>query len=174
MTMKHLLPIVALTAISFTSMAVAQDNHTATATTAQAASTSAAMPEGHPSMPSFSVPAGAIPDGHPSIPTSAMPEGHPSIEDAAGAPSASATNLPNEGKVVDVRNASGYTYVEVTYKDATRWLAAPRVDVAKDAMIRYGNGSVMKDFFSKSMNKTFPEILFLDRIVVVSSGDNKK
>lgn len=166
--MKHLLPIVALTAISFASVAVAHEDHAATAPAAQAAPASAAMPEGHPSMPA----SGATSGGHPSIPVSAMPEGHPSIEDAA-AQDASAANLPNEGKVVDVKEAGGYTYVEVTYKDATRWLAAPRTAVSKDAVVRYGNGSVMKDFFSKSMNKTFPEILFLDRVVVVGSGNKK-
>lgn len=171
--MKHFLPIAALTAISFASVAVAHEDHMATAPAEQAAPASAAMPEGHPTMPASSGPAGAMPDGHPSIPTSAMPEGHPSVEDAAAAPDASAANLPNEGKVVDVKDGGGYTYIEVTYKDATRWLAAPRSAVTKDAVIRYGNGSVMKDFFSKSMNKTFPEILFLDRVVVVSPGGKK-
>jgi hypothetical protein len=156
MTMKHLLPIVALTAISFASVAVAHEDHAAAAPAAQAAHASAAVPEGHPS-----------------IPASAMPYGHPAVEGAAAAPDASAANLPNEGKVVDVKNAGGYTYVEVNYKDATRWLAAPMAAVTKDAVIRYGNGSVMKDFFSKSMNKTFPEIIFLDRVVVVNSGDKK-
>lgn len=171
--MKRLLPIVALTAISFASVAVAHEDHAAAASVAQAAPASAAMPEGHPSMPISSGPAGAMPDGHPSVPASAMPEGHPSVEGAAAAPGASAANLPNEGKVVDVKNAGGYIYVEVTYKDATRWLAAPRAAVTKDAVIRYGNGSVMKDFFSKSMNKTFPEIIFLDQVVVVGFGDKK-
>ncbi len=154
--MKHLLPIVALTAISFASVAVAQGDRAAPAPSERAVPASAAMPEGHPSMP-----------------VSAMPEGHPSIEGAVAAPDTSAANLPNEGKVVDVKDAGGYTYVEVTYKEATRWLAAPRAVITKDAVVRYGNGSVMKDFFSKSMNKAFPEIIFLDRVVVVSSGDKK-
>lgn len=150
--MKHLLPIIALAAISLTSVAVARENHAAAAPATQATPASAAMPEGHS--------------------TGAIPKGHPSVE-AAAAPDASTAALPNEGKVTDFKDAGGYTYFEVTYKGKTRWLAAPRTPVAKGAVVRYGTGSVMNDFFSKSMNRNFPEIIFLDRVVVVSSNDKK-
>lgn len=153
--MKHLLlPIVALTAVSFTAVALAREDRPA-APVAQAAPASAAMPQGH-------------------VPTTGgtMPKGHPPV-DAAEGPDASAANLPNEGKVTDVKDAGGYTYVEVTYKGKTRWLAAPQTAVTKGAVVRYGTGSVMHDFFSKTMNRNFPEIIFLDRVVVVSSGDKK-
>lgn len=164
--MKHLLPIVALTAISFTSAAVAREDHAA-ASSAQAAPASTTMPGGHPS-----IPASAMPEGHPSTPARVMPKEHPSVE-ATAAPDASAANLPNEGEVVDFKDAGAYTYFEVTYKDKTRWLAAPKTPVAKGSVIRYGNGSMMNNFPSKSLNRTFSEIIFLDRVVVVSSGDKK-
>lgn len=173
--MKYLVPIVALAAISFTSVAVAREDHAAAASAVQAAPASSAMPEGHPA-----IPASVMPEGHPAIPANAMPEGHPSTPsaghssvDTAVAPTASAANLPNEGKVVDFKDAGGYTYFEVTYKEKTRWLAAPKTAVTKGALVRYGNGSLMANFFSKSMNRTFPEIIFLDRVVVVSTGDKK-
>lgn len=113
-----------------------------------------------------------MPEGHPSVSANTMPNGHPSVE-TPDVPDASAIDLPNEGKVADFKDVSGYTYIEVTFKDKTRWLAAPRTPIAKGAVIRYGKGSMMRDFFSKSMNRNFPEIIFLDRVVVVSSGDKR-
>jgi hypothetical protein len=128
---------------------------------------SAVMPEGH-----LSIPANVVPEGHPAIPASVMPEGHPLVE-ATAAPDASAIDLPNEGKVVDFMDAGSYTYFQVTHKDKTRWLAAPKTPVVKGVVVRYGSGSVMHDFFSKSMNRNFPEIIFLSHIVVMSPGNKK-
>ena len=80
---------------------------------------------------------------------------------------AAASQFINKGKVLDVIDASIYTYIQVTADKAPVWLAASKTTVAKGANIRYPNGAVMNNFYSKSLNRTFDTIIFLDKIEVV-------
>ncbi len=83
--------------------------------------------------------------------------GHPAMP---GAPSAA--SLPNQGKVVSIIDASIYTYIEVSQGDKTIWLAAPAVALKKDDNIRFSDGMEMKDFHSKTLDRTFPSIIFVN------------
>ena len=85
---------------------------------------------------------------------------------AGSASTAMAAQYPNTGKVLQVMDASIYTYMQVTSPNGPVWLAASKTDVPKGATISYPNGAVMTNFNSKSLNRTFEKIIFLDRVKV--------
>jgi len=80
---------------------------------------------------------------------------------------AAANKFTNSGKVLDVIDTSMYTYIQVTGDKAPIWLAASKTTVAKGANISYPNGAVMANFHSKSLNRTFDTIIFLDKVEVL-------
>ena len=91
-------------------------------------------------------------------------------EPQAAAPagkSAPASKYPNTGKVLEVMDASIYTYIQVSSDNGPVWLAASKTNVPKGATIGYGNGALMTNFHSKSMNRTFDRIIFLDKVEVL-------
>jgi len=80
--------------------------------------------------------------------------------DNMGMHGASTATLPNIGKVLEVINVAGYTYLHVEDKDKKIWIAGRAMEVKEGDVIRYSKGSIMRNFVSKSLNRTFPEILF--------------
>ena len=73
----------------------------------------------------------------------------------------------NSGVVRSNEDAAGYTYIELeTGAGQVVWLAAPQVRVAVGNRISWGEGSVMTNFTSSALDKTFPEILFVQSIAV--------
>ncbi|OFZ65971.1 MAG: hypothetical protein A2V79_03430 [Betaproteobacteria bacterium RBG_16_56_24] len=91
-------------------------------------------------------------------------------EPQPGAPSgnpAAASQYPNQGKVLETMDASIYTYIQVSTDKAPVWLAVSKIKVAKGDTIRYPSGAPMTNFHSKSLNRTFETIIFLDKIEVV-------
>lgn len=85
----------------------------------------------------------------------------------AAAPAAASQQLPNKGKVLEVIDTSMYTYVQVSGDKSPVWLAASKFKVAKGDTIGYSNGAVMSNFHSKSLNRTFESIVFVDKAAVV-------
>jgi hypothetical protein len=77
-----------------------------------------------------------------------------------------ASQYPNKGKVLEVMDASIYTYMQVSSDKGPVWLAASKTNVAKGDTISYPNGSVMTNFTSKALNRTFEKIIFLDKVKV--------
>lgn len=75
--------------------------------------------------------------------------------------------FPNTGKVIEVIDTSMYTYLQVKTDNGPVWLAASKTSIAKGANISYPNGAVMSNFFSKSLNRTFEKIIFLDKVEVM-------
>lgn len=100
----------------------------------------------------------------------APPPGHPSPAAAAEMmqlPQAkSDEDLTQKGKVISAVDANEYTYIEVAQEKNTLWLAAPTVAVKKGDAVRFEDGAVMTDFRSKLLNRTFPSIMFVSRVVV--------
>ena len=92
-----------------------------------------------------------------------LPSGHPSVKPGQGAPEA---QLAQKGKVVSAVAAPPYVYIEVNQDKKTLWLAANAVPVKKGDTIRFDNGMVMTNFHSKTLNRTFPSVLFVNRVVV--------
>jgi hypothetical protein len=100
----------------------------------------------------------------------APPPGHPSpaqamdmlMPDKPPAPS----ELPNQGKVISSVDANDFTYIEVDRAGVVEWLAAPKMVVKPGSTIRYEDGSVMTDFYSKLLKRTFPSVMFVGHVAV--------
>jgi len=71
----------------------------------------------------------------------------------------------NSGEVTEVIPAGKYTYLHVTQDGKGTWLAIPRREVTVGTEIQYGQGAVMTDFHSNSLNRTFEEVLFLGGVM---------
>jgi len=91
-----------------------------------------------------------------------MPAGHPPVP----ADPAAQENLPNIGEVQETIPAGSYTYLHVAQDGKGTWLAIPRRDIPVGAEVRYAEGMLMKDFHSRSLNRTFDEVLFLGGVMV--------
>lgn len=67
------------------------------------------------------------------------------------------------GKVVDTMNSGGYTYIQLDDGTGTVWAAIPQttVDLGTEGTIV---GSIMKDFPSSTLDRTFDAIIFSDGI----------
>jgi len=86
---------------------------------------------------------------------------------APAAKPAAGSKYPNKGKVLEVIDTSMYTYMQVTSDNGPIWLAGSKTTIAKGANISYPNGAVMTNFHSKSLNRTFDTIIFLDKVEVL-------
>jgi hypothetical protein len=70
-----------------------------------------------------------------------------------------------EGVVKEVLQTGTYTYVQVQKSDgSTEWIAGPKLDIAVNARVRYGNGTAMTNFHSKELNRTFPSVQFVGQL----------
>lgn len=107
-----------------------------------------------------------------SAPGSAPPPGHPSVPAARN--SARSSGLTLQGKVLSSIDSGGYTYVEVAQGGNTMWIAGPPVKVTKGSTIRYDEGAMMKNFHSKTLNRSFPSIMFVSTIADASRIDDTK
>ena len=66
-----------------------------------------------------------------------------------------------EGEVVTVEQAGAYTYLEVKEKtEKTFWVAVSSADVKVGDYVRFQMELVTKNFKSKTLNKTFKEVMF--------------
>jgi hypothetical protein len=73
----------------------------------------------------------------------------------------------NSGTVLSTENAAGYIYIELeTDAGETLWLAAPETEVAVADRVAWRGGSIMVNFESRSLDRTFPEILFVGGVSI--------
>jgi len=104
----------------------------------------------------------AMPPGHP---PAGVPANHPPMTGHPPAPGvASAIGGANTGTVLSATQAGGYTYIEVDEHGTKRWLASSPVRVAAGDQIRWGESAVMRNFTSKSLGRTFDELLFVSNV----------
>ncbi|MFT5702030.1 MAG: hypothetical protein ACI8ZB_004935 [Desulforhopalus sp.] len=85
--------------------------------------------------------------------------------------SAPSTEAVASGTVKETMNASGYTYMLVTSEGKDSWVAIPETEVTTGATVDYYQGMEMKDFNSKTLNRTFSSIIFSSGIA--AGTDNK-
>ncbi|MCB1910173.1 MAG: hypothetical protein KDH15_22640 [Rhodocyclaceae bacterium] len=97
--------------------------------------------------------------------TAAPPPGHPAPDDALRLmrPSGEARFAPltRSGRVVQHMDANQYTYIEVDEAGRRTWLAAPRTPVVDGSRIRFPDGVVMGDFYSKLLKRSFDAVIFV-------------
>ena len=70
-----------------------------------------------------------------------------------------------EGIVKDIVDVPGYTYVELETNEGNVWVAAPSVSVAVGDAVSFSTGMPMRDFYSKTLQREFPVLYFVDRFV---------
>ena len=77
-----------------------------------------------------------------------------------------------KGEVLEVKGVESYTYLRLKTKDGEFWAAVNKAPVRKGATVTIENVTVMNNFESKSLKKTFPTILFgtLDNPVRSATG----
>lgn len=76
------------------------------------------------------------------------------------------SNIPTvSGTIVETMNASGYTYMLVESGAQKTWVAIPATKVEKGAAIKYYEGMEMKNFTSKTLDRTFDSVVFSSGLV---------
>lgn len=69
------------------------------------------------------------------------------------------------GKVTQTMDAAGYTYAEVDTGKEKIWAAARKTSLKKGDMIAFSTGMPMKKYYSKSLQREFPVVYFVDRFI---------
>lgn len=64
------------------------------------------------------------------------------------------------GKVKETLNSGGYTYVLIAAKEGDRWAAIVQTELQKGAKIAVQQETVMENFESKTLGRTFDRIVF--------------
>jgi hypothetical protein len=72
--------------------------------------------------------------------------------------------LPNVGTVKAIRHASMYSYIQVVNEQGMMWLAGPKTQLQINDKIRFSKGVSMSNFYSKELQRSFPQILFVSKI----------
>jgi len=78
---------------------------------------------------------------------------------------AAAPATPMTGKVLETMDASGYTYLNVQTDAGDKWVAINQTKIEVGEEVAFMDGMVMQNFFSKSLDRTFPEIVFSGGLV---------
>lgn len=72
---------------------------------------------------------------------------------------------PHVGKVLTVLNVPQYTYAEISEKGKTFWIACPTTPLKRGMTVGFGEGAPQTNFHSKTLNRTFKTILFVEKCV---------
>jgi len=86
----------------------------------------------------------------------------PAAQAAAPAPQA----MGKSGTVLETMDAAGYTYVQIDTGSEKFWAAAPKVAVKIGDSVIVPQGMVMKDYHSKTLDRDFSEVYFVDSLMV--------
>ncbi len=102
----------------------------------------------------------------------APPQGHPSVEQAAETMSLprnpNLDHLPNQATVVQSIQSNDYVYIEVKNDGGQLWLAAPAEEYQPGDAVRYSNGTLMQNFYSKKHQRTFDAVWFVSKVEVIN------
>ena len=93
------------------------------------------------------------------------------LKEPAGPPAAQPVEVTQSvprGEVLSVQPAAGYMYLEVKFESGNLWVAAPVADVKVGDQVEWSGGSLMKNFSSKTLERTFDEIYFASAVVKVN------
>lgn len=76
--------------------------------------------------------------------------------------------------VIETMDAGGYTYVKLNSKEGGAWYAVPECQVAVGDRVEKidRSGSIeMRDFESKTLQRTFPKIIFAMNLKTIHLAD---
>lgn len=77
-----------------------------------------------------------------------------------------------KGTVMETMSSGGYTYFQFKHKDQLTWAASSPVDIKKGDHVILMKSFPMNDFTSKSLNRTFDELLLVSQLDVVRESAN--
>ena len=92
-------------------------------------------------------------------PAAAMGGGQPAVHGAEGGPPAGA-QVAASGKVLETMDSGGYTYIKIETPAGEKWAAVRQTPVKVGDVVSIGSAMVMRGFTSKTLDRTFDEILF--------------
>lgn len=72
-------------------------------------------------------------------------------------------------KVEEKIDAGDYTYLQVNENDKTYWIAVTRMDIEVGEMVYFSQAMEMKNYKSKSLNRTFESVLFVQDATIFSN-----
>ncbi len=98
----------------------------------------------------------------------AQQQGQRQLSPSQQAAIAAAKDLPKQGKVLEMMHAAGYTYMNVdTGTGQPMWIAASMMRIKPEQNVKWTDAAVMNNFTSKSLHRTFDQILFVSNAQVV-------
>jgi len=68
------------------------------------------------------------------------------------------------GKILEKKEVMGYDYLKVDENGTQRWVAIAKAPVKVGDTIGYDTRTVMRDFKSKSLGRTFKEVVFANEV----------
>jgi hypothetical protein len=88
-----------------------------------------------------------------------LPANHPPMEG-----SRQLTPPSHSGEVLEAIPAAGYVYLHVKGPEGDEWLAAPAADLKPGTKVNWNDGMMMQNFTSKTLNRTFASIRFVETV----------
>jgi len=82
-------------------------------------------------------------------------------------------NLPHTGKVIEAIDVDAYTYLRLALDDGEIWIASNKIEAAKGDTVRFDDGALMQNFHSKTLNRTFDSIWFVNAIEASAAPSGK-
>ncbi|MES9875684.1 MAG: hypothetical protein ABW162_01265 [Candidatus Sedimenticola sp. PURPLELP] len=79
-------------------------------------------------------------------------------------PSPKAEPIPHTATVLETMSSVGYTYVRVEEEGKAFWIALPETQVGVGETISFYEQMLMENFTSRSLNRTFDRILFVEAV----------
>lgn len=93
----------------------------------------------------------------------AQPQAKPPVKNLFAQPGGGIPGT-GKGKVISAQAAGGYIYTEVESNGNRFWIAGNRVDIKAGDEVAWSGGAVMTNFTSKSLGRTFDQILFVSAV----------
>ncbi len=78
-------------------------------------------------------------------------------------------DMPHEGTVLEVIQASVYTYLRVDGPAGAQWIAGPQGEYLPGQRIHYSRGTPMENFYSRALERSFERILFVENMTPSAS-----
>jgi hypothetical protein len=70
----------------------------------------------------------------------------------------------HQAEVQETMNSGGYTYMKVSEGGKSYWIAATKIDIKKGAKIQFAEEMSLQNFQSKTLKRTFENIMFVSEI----------